>query len=65
MSEQYYKQSVEIHIDRDSELFKRIKILAEKIEKPIDEVFSWAVLLGIEKHLDERLCVLEKIHGDI
>lgn len=65
MSEQFYKQSIEIHIDRDSEIFKRIEALAEKIEKPIDEVFSWAVLLGIEKHLDERLLVLEKLHTDI
>ena len=62
MDENTYKQSIEIRVDRDSDVFRRIESLAEKIDKPIEEIFSWAVLLGIEKHLEDRLEILERIH---
>jgi hypothetical protein len=64
MDGNYYKQSVEIQLERDSDMFRRIEDLAEKTGKPVEEIFSWAVLLGIEKHLDETVRVLERIHTD-
>ena len=63
MAEAYYKQSIEILLSRDSDVFRRMEALAEKNGKPLEEIFSWAVLLGIEKHLEDRVGMLEKIHG--
>lgn len=57
-----YKQSIEIRVDRDSDVFRRMEALVEKTGKPVEEIFSWAVLLGIEKHLEDRLRILERIH---
>jgi hypothetical protein len=62
MKEAYYEQKVEITIPRNSAVFSRLEKLAEKTGEPIDVVFSWAVLLGIEKHLEDTVRVLEKIH---
>ena len=49
-------------LERDSDTFRRIEAVAERTGKPVAEVFEWAVLLGIEQHLEETVRVLERIH---
>lgn len=61
---QYHRQSVNIVLDRDSDAFQRIEALAEKTEKPIEELVDWAIGLGMEKHLTETVRVLERIHAE-
>jgi hypothetical protein len=58
----YYKQSVEILLERDGEVFRRIEALAEKSGKTVEELFEWAVGIGMEEHLKEAVRVLERVH---
>ena len=62
MEDRYYKQTVEILMERERDVFRQIEALAEKTGKPVAEVFEWAVLLGIEQHMEETVKVLERIH---
>jgi len=60
--ERYYKQSIEILIDREREVFQRIEALSKKTGKPVEELVDWAIGIGIEKHLSETVRVLERLH---
>lgn len=60
---QYHRQSVELVLDRESEVYQRLATLSEKTGKPIDELFDWAVGLGIEEHLRKTVGVIEKVLG--
>lgn len=60
--DRYYKQSTEILLERDGEVFKKIEALAEKTGKPVEEVFHWALTFGIEEHLSKTVRVLERLH---
>ena len=60
---QYHRQSIDIVLDRDSEVFRRIEALAEKTGKPVEEVLEWAVGFGMEEHLDKTVRALERIHN--
>lgn len=59
---QYHKQSIDIILERDSNVFRRIEALAAKTGKSVEELLDWAVGLGIEAHLNKTVGVLERIH---
>ena len=64
IGEQHYKQQVEILLSRDSETFQRLEALAQKTGKPIEELFEWAVVMGMEEHLKKTVRVLERLHDE-
>ena len=63
VEESYHRQSVELVLDRESEVYQRLAALSAKTGKPIDELFDWAVGLGIEEHLRKTVGVLERVHS--
>lgn len=59
---QYHSQSIDLVLERDSEVFQRLETLSRKTGKSVEELFDWAVGLGIEEHLKKTVGVLERIH---
>ncbi len=59
---QYHQQSIDIVLERDSNVFRRIEAIAEQTGKSVEELVEWAIGLGIEEHLTKTVGVLERIH---
>ena len=64
METQYYTQKVEILLERDSDVFRRIEALSEKTGKPVEEVFHWAAVLGFEDHMAATVRLIERLYEE-
>lgn len=57
---EYYRQKIDISLDRSSELYSRIERYAEKHELSIENVVIMLTLVGIEGLMTERMDTLER-----
>ena len=56
----YHRQRVEILIDRDSSLYRRIAAVAARDSVTVESVVDMLVTVGTNEIIGKRLSVLEK-----
>lgn len=52
---------VDIPIERDSVLHRKLEIIAEKLERPIEDVITTMVQMGVYGHIEGNLSVYERL----
>lgn len=57
---EYYRQKIDISLDKSSELYHRIERYSEKHSMPIEDVVVMITLVGIEGVMTERMDTLER-----
>lgn len=59
--DKYVMVKVDIPIERDGELHRKLEIIAEKLERPIEDVIAAMVQTGVYGHIEGNLLVYERL----
>lgn len=63
MAKRFYRHSVDIVVEIDSDLDVRLKHLAQKMGRPIGNLIDTAVQTGVYGHMKENLNLMERIYS--
>lgn len=59
----YVRYTVQIPLEEESELHKRIKMLAQRMNIPPEDVVAATVQLGVYGHMECNMALYEKSPG--
>lgn len=52
---EYHKQTIEVIIDKESDLYKRICAVAERKGRSVEYIFDTVAMVGLAPHMERNL----------